>query len=311
MTEIVSLQNVVRLEKCVLTVGTFDGVHAGHRSLIRFLTDIASRETSGSTIVTFDPHPREIIHPDGDKISLLTTLSERAKLLGDLGVERLVVIPFDRDFSLLDSENFIRKIIWGKIGVSHFVIGYDHHFGKDRSGSVETVKQLGQEFGFKTSVFPKQELGEAAVSSTRIRKILSESGDMQQVTELLGRQYTLSGTVVKGDGRGRMIGFPTANIRLDDSRKQIPKQGVYAVKIRVEDKWMDGMMNIGMRPTFSGREQSIEVHLFDFSESLYGQTLTIEFYTRIRDEKNFPSVEDLIKQLTTDQNEVKCRMKMI
>lgn len=305
MTEIVSLQRVSRMEKCVLTVGTFDGVHAGHKGLIRFMTELAGKEHANSTIVTFDPHPREIIHPDSDKISLLTTLSERAELLGLLGIDRLVVVPFDRDFSLMDSETFVKKIIWEKIGVSHFVIGYDHHFGKNRSGSVETIKHLGNQLGFMTSVFPKQDIGKTAVSSTRIRMILAESGDVHEVSKLLGRAYQCTGTVIKGDGRGKILGFPTANLLLEDSRKQLPKQGVYAVRINVDNVWHDGMLNIGVRPTFSGKQQSIEAHVFDYSDSLYGQRLTIEFCSRIRDEKKFDSVDELVNQLRADQEEVK------
>ncbi len=310
MTKIVQLSEIKHPEPCVLTVGTFDGVHVGHIGLIRFLTDLAKEEQTCTTIVTFDPHPREIIHPDGKKISLLTTLQERAEQLGELGIFRLVVIPFDRDFSLMDSEQFIRSTIWNRIGVSHFVIGYDHHFGKDRSGSVDTVMKLGHELGFKTTIFPKQNIGDQAVSSTRIRNLILDSGNMERATELLGRPYQLSGTVVKGDGRGRLLGFPTANILPDDERKLIPKQGVYAVTVTSNGSKYSGMLNIGTRPTFSSNMQSIEVNLFDMDEQLYGQKLSIDFRFRIRDEKTFSSADELVKQLISDRSLSKSMLRL-
>ena len=305
MTDILSIHNVTRSEHCVLTVGTFDGVHLGHKGLVEYIVSLAKKENSCSTIVTFDPHPREIIHPDGKKISLLTTLSERAEILGQFGIDQLIVIPFDRDFSLMDSEQFIRSVVWEKIGVSHFVIGYDHHFGKNRQGGVETVKELGKELGFSTTIYPRQDIDDSAVSSTRIRKLLSESGNVKEAGKLLGRAYQFTGTVIKGDQRGRLIGYPTANIIPDDERKQIPSRGVYAVTIEILNKLYNGMLNIGIRPTFSGTAQTIEVHIFDFDQDLYGQKITLRFTDRVRDEKKFESIVELKEQLLNDEIAVK------
>lgn len=305
MTDILSIHSVNRVDRCVLTVGTFDGVHLGHKGLVEYIVSLAKKELSCSTIVTFDPHPREIIHPDGKKISLLTTMSERAEILGDFGIDQLIVIPFDRDFSLMDSEQFIRSVIWDKIGVSHFVIGYDHHFGKNREGSVETVKQLGKELGFDTTIYPRQDIDDCAISSTRIRKLLSEIGNVKEAVTLLGRPYQLTGTVIRGDQRGRLIGYPTANIIPDDERKQIPFRGVYAVKIQINSKSYEGMLNIGFRPTFSGTVQSIETHIFNFDQDIYGQNITLRFIDRIRDEKKFESLEELKEQLISDEITVK------
>ncbi|MDX1672835.1 MAG: adenylyltransferase/cytidyltransferase family protein, partial [Balneolaceae bacterium] len=213
------LENVDHQPNSVVTVGTFDGVHMGHRAIINRVINKAEERDARSVVVTFDPHPREIISPGDDGVRLLTTLRERFEILDDLGVDLVCVIPFDRDFSLLTSEEFVEGFIHGKIGVSEFVIGYDHHFGRDREGDIETVEQLGEKLGFGAYVVSKQEVGRQTVSSTKIRNTISEEGNVELAAEMLGRNYMLNGTVVHGDKRGKQIGYPTANIKPEHPKK--------------------------------------------------------------------------------------------
>lgn len=304
MADITFLADTVRDPNTTLTVGTFDGVHAGHRVLVNTVVQISRKEGGRSVIVTFDPHPREIINPGVAGIKLLSSLNERKELLSDMGVDEMIVIPFDRDFSLLTSGQFVRNIIWEQIGVSNFVIGYDHHFGRDRSGTISTVKKMGLELGFKSHVVSKQEVGDKTVSSTAIRKAIQEDGDMKQAARFLERYYILNGNVVHGDKRGREIGFPTANLQPDNSAKIIPREGVYAVWVRVNRKFYPGMMNIGRKPTFDGKVTTLEVHIITFNEDIYGKDLQIQFVSRIRDEKKFESLDLLKMQLNSDRENV-------
>ena len=275
MGKLIELKHITRESNTVVTVGTFDGVHHGHRKLMETVVKKAKKRNARSVVVTFDPHPREIINPGKDGIKLLTTLKERCEILEDLGIDILLVIPFDRDFSLLSSEEFIRDIIHKKIGVSEFVIGYDHHFGRDREGTIDTIEKLGKELGFDSYVVSKQEMGDVTISSTVIRKTLAEEGNVRQAAEYLGRKYLLNGIVMHGDERGRTIGYPTANLKPERENKVIPKNGVYAVKVRVENEWYGGMMNIGVRPTFDDPARTIEVNIFDFVEEIYGDTIQV------------------------------------
>lgn len=305
MAKLVYLDGVERDSNSVLTVGTFDGVHAGHMALINKVLEKAKKREGRSVVVTFDPHPREIINPGDAGIKLLTSLSERREILGEMGIDKMVVIPFDRDFSLLSSEEFVEDIIYRKIGVSEFVIGYDHHFGKDREGTIETIEQLGEKLGFDAYVVSKKEVGDQTVSSTTIRKTISETGEVSEAARMLQRPYRLNGMVVHGDKRGKEIGYPTANIKPEDSRKIVPRIGVYAVRVRVEDRWYDGMMNIGVRPTFDGGGMTLEVHLFDFADNIYGKEVQVRFYERIRDEKKFSGKEELVRRLEEDEIKAK------
>ncbi|MCC5940601.1 MAG: bifunctional riboflavin kinase/FAD synthetase [Balneolaceae bacterium] len=309
MADIVFLKDVKRNSSTVVTVGTFDGVHAGHKVLINTVVKIAKEHKSRSVIVTFDPHPREIINPGKSGIKLLSSLEERSELLSDLGVDEMVVIPFDRDFSLLTSEEFVRDIVWDKIGVSHFVIGYDHHFGRDREGTIETVQMLGSVLGFSSHVVSRQEVGSKTVSSTAVRRAIQDEGDMKLTASFLERYYILNGTVVHGDKRGKTIGYPTANIQVKNSRKITPKRGVYAVWVRVEGEYYSGMMNIGIRPTFEGDSETLEVNLFDFDRDIYGKDIQIQFVERLRDEKSFSGLEELKNQLSVDKIEAQNVLK--
>lgn len=309
MTKKIMLDDVIRDENTVLTVGTFDGVHAGHKVLMNRVLSIAEKKDARSVIVTFDPHPREIINPGDSGIKLLSTLDERRELLGDIGIDEMIVVPFDRDFSLLTSEEFVKNVIWKEIGVSHFIIGYDHQFGRNREGTIETVQRLGLELGFSAEVVSKQEVGNKTVSSTAIRNAIQRDGDMIQAASFLERYYLLNGTVVHGDKRGHKIGYPTANIQTDHKNKVVPKNGVYAVWVRVEGEYHGAMLNIGVRPTFNGEEARIEAFIFDFDGDLYGKPIQVQFVERIRDEVAFSSIDELKRQLDDDQNTAKRILK--
>jgi riboflavin kinase/FMN adenylyltransferase len=304
MAKLTHLNEVERLDNTVLTVGTFDGVHEGHRALMETVVEKAKKRDARSVVVTFDPHPRTIIHSKSDGIKLLTTLRERAEILETIGIDVLVVIPFTRDFSLLSSEEFVKDVIHQKIGISEFIIGYDHHFGKDRSGTIETLERLGPELNFDVQVVSKKEMGDTTISSTVIRNEIIDYGNMNKASDLLGRPYMLNALVIHGDERGRKIGFPTANLQPEHPDKAIPKNGIYAVKVRVDEKWFSGMMNIGVRPTFDGVAKSLEVNIFNFDEMIYGKTVQIRFFDRIRDERKFENAEELKVQLQLDKKTV-------
>lgn len=300
-TELIYLKDIERVPNSVITVGTFDGVHQGHRALIETVVQQAKSRKARSVVISFDPHPRDIINPGTEGIKQLTTISERREILEEIGIDVLLIIPFTRDFSLLSSEEFIKDVIYNKVGVSEFIIGFDHHFGKDRTGTIETVEKVGKELNFDALVVSKKEMGDHKVSSTRIRNEISDNGNVQLAAELLGRLYLLNGIVIHGDKKGRTIGFPTANIKPEHPNKVIPKNGVYAVHVRVAEVWYKGMMNIGNRPTFNAFERRIEVHIFDFDQDLYGQTIQVRFVQKLRDEIKFPDIPSLIKQLEKDK----------
>lgn len=299
-TSLYFIQNAVRRPGTVVTVGTFDGVHAGHRRIIAEMVTLAG--SNPVAVVTFDPHPREILRPEPEPIGLLTTLQERAELLGALGVTDVIVVPFTRDFSLIDSETFLREFLVKRVGMEKYVIGYDHQFGKNREGSIETAQRLGPDLGYSCHVIQKQEIGEITVSSTQVRNALKKSGDVTLAASFLGRPYQLSGVVIHGQKRGRKLGFPTANIQPLHPEKIIPATGVYAVDVTVKHQHFRGMLNIGFKPTFeSGRTVSIETNIFNFDGDLYGHTIDIRFLTRIRNEQKFDSLEALISQLQRDK----------
>ncbi len=304
MANPVFFSEVVFDANTVLTVGTFDGVHKGHQALIQKLVEVAREKQARSVVVTFDPHPREVINAGTNEVKLLTTLRERAKDLSDLCVDMMIVIPFTRDFSLLTSNEFIEDILIKKIGVSGFIIGYDHQFGRNREGTITSVNNMSSKYGFDVYVIEAQEIGDSTISSTLIRKTLENSGEVDLVRNYLGRDYELSGLVIHGDKRGRTIGFPTANLRLTDSRKVVPKNGVYAVQVEIEKDSNSyfGMMNIGYRPTFNDeKKRSIEVHIFDFNADIYGKIVSVKFIKRIRDEKSFKGKDELVQQLNLDR----------
>ncbi|WP_412062919.1 bifunctional riboflavin kinase/FAD synthetase [Rubrivirga sp. IMCC45206] len=284
----------------VVTTGTFDGVHVGHQAIVRYLVARAAEIGGVPTVVTFDPHPREVL--TGHHIPLLTTLDERADALQALGVERFVVLPFSRDLSLLAPDAYVRDVLVGQVGMREIVIGYDHRFGRKAAGDRALLEALGPDLGFSVDVIPEQIDGDLTVSSTAVRRLLGE-GDAARAAQLLGRPYRLTGTVVKGDQRGRTIGYPTANVVPSHPAKLVPREGVYAVRARLADGTeAGGMMNVGRRPTFeTDGARTVEVHLFDFAGDLYGQRLAVDVLARLRDERRFDGVDALVRQLGADE----------
>jgi riboflavin kinase/FMN adenylyltransferase len=288
----------------VVTMGTFDGVHLGHQAILAFLVQRARARKGRPVLVTFDPHPREVV--SGEAVDLLTTPQERAALVAEFGVEETVILPFDADMARMAAEEFVERILVGQIGASSIVIGHDHGFGAGRRGNRALLEELGPSMGFEVDVIPAQAVDATVVSSSVIRRTLMETGDVARAETLLGRPYRWRGLVVNGDKRGRTIGYPTANLDPVASRKIIPKAGVYAVTVRLgEDQLAGGMMNVGTRPTFDGVHQRQEVHLLDFEGDLYGEVLTVEFRKRLRDERRFDGLEALVEQLKADES--RCR----
>ena len=295
----VGLAEITRDDCSVLTVGTFDGVHLGHQAILDYLKERAARVDGCSVVVSFDPHPREVV--TGEHVPLLTTLDERADLLEMHGIDRFVVLPFTRDLSNLEPDEYVEQILIETVGLKEIVIGYDHRFGRNRAGDRSTLERLGAQHGFSVDVIPEQIVREVTVSSSEVRRQL-EAGEVARAAELLGRPYVLSGTVVRGDQRGRTIGYPTANLRVVGERKLVPRLGVYAVWVEYRGARHGGMMNVGRRPTFeSDGAVSVEVHLFDFDADLYGQTLRVQFVQRLRDEQKFDGVEAIVAQLGEDE----------
>ena len=286
----------------VVTVGTFDGVHVGHRKILSMLKETALACKGEVVLLTFHPHPRKILFPDQPGPGLLNTISEKISLLKGLGVDHLVIQPFTKEFSQLEYDDFIREILVKQLKVHTLVIGYDHQFGRGRRGTISSLRELAAELHFNVIEIPEQDINHAAVSSTRIRKAL-ESGRVADAFGLLGYHYSLSGKVVHGKKLGRQLGYPTANIQPDDPDKLVPAIGIYAVRVMYKGTLFGGMMSIGTRPTFDDGEISIEVNLFDLEEELYGETLTVHFLQRIRDELKFDNVNDLITRIAQDKAE--------
>ncbi len=290
--------------KSSVTVGTFDGLHLGHQRILAKLEEIAARDYLNKTVVTFDPHPKKVVGKNPKKaIRILTTTAEKIHLLKEAGIDQLVIIPFTKEFAALSSEAFVKTILIGKLLVKEMVIGYDHHFGHNREGGVVKLETLGRELGFSVREVLPVEIGGEVVSSTAIRNSLT-AGDVEKGAQFMGRLYTISGTVVKGKGRGKEIGFPTANIAPDDPDKLIPAKGVYAVDVLIDQSKYRGMMNIGRRPTFDFDPLTLEVHLFNFYADLYEKALSIRFKKFIRPEKKFTGIEELRAQLANDK--IKC-----
>ncbi len=293
-----------RPRSAVVTMGSFDGVHLGHQAILQFLVERARARNGRPVLVTFDPHPRELV--SGKAVGLLTTAQERAALVARFGIEETVIIPFDRDMARMAAEEFVERILVGQIGASSIVIGHDHGFGAGRKGNRALLERLGPSLGFEVDVIPAQAVDATVVSSSVIRRSLTKTGDVARAESLLGRPYRWRGLVVDGDKRGRTIGYPTANLDPVAPQKIIPRAGVYAVTVhRGNDPLAGGMMNVGTRPTFDGVRQRQEVHLLDFEGDLYGEVLTVEFRERLRDERRFDGMEALVEQLKADES--RCR----
>lgn len=291
-----------QLQYAVVTSGIFDGVHLGHQKIFSRLREIASRNFGETVVLTLWPHPRLVLHPEDEGLKLLNTFEEKADLLKDQGIQHLIRIPFTKEFSQLSSEEFIRQILVETIGTRKLVIGYDHHFGKNREGSFEQLKMDAPRYGFDVEEIPRQEVDHVAVSSTKIRKAL-EAGDVETAMHFLGQPYRLTGRVVTGDRIGRTLGFPTANIEIDTKYKLIPAHGIYAVTLDHEHHRYGGMLYIGFRPTLQGTRRVIEVNIFDFDKDIYGESLTIHFQKMLRGDETFDGLEALRIQLQKDKEQ--------
>ena len=295
-----NIQEFKSTKNVVVTIGTFDGVHLGHKVIINQLKKAAEELEGESVLLTFFPHPRMIVFPDDNELKLLNTIEERKELLEKAGIDHLIIHPFSKTFSRLTALEFVRDILVNRLNVKKMVIGYDHHFGRTRAGSFEDLVEFGEVYGFSVEEIPAQDIQQINVSSTKIRTSLL-AGEIHAATKFLGYPYFVNGTVVKGDKIGREIGFPTANIKPDETYKLIPKNGVYAVKVIVNEKEYEGMLNIGIRPTLKGINETIEVNIFDFDEEIYGQKIQVKFYERIRDEQPFENLNELKNQLNIDK----------
>jgi riboflavin kinase/FMN adenylyltransferase len=282
----------------VVTIGTFDGVHVGHKKIIRRLAESAQVNGWDSLVLTFFPHPRMVLQKDSD-IKLINTIDERAHLLEQQGLHHLVIHPFTKEFSRMTAEEFVEEILVNQLHVKKVIIGYDHRFGRNRKADITDLKQFGEQYGFEVEEISKQELEDVAISSTKVRKAL-DAGDIMLANTYLGYPIMLNGVVVKGKSLGRKIGYPTANLRIAEDYKLIPAQGVYIVQSLIDGSITYGMMNIGTNPTVGGEEQTVETFFFDFEGDLYGKKLSIEILTRIREEKHFTSVEELIAAMQED-----------
>ena len=296
-----SIDEFQKVKGAVVTTGTFDGVHVGHRKIIDRLNQIAGRIGGESVLLTFHPHPRMVLFPDDHGLELITTMDEKIQLLEEAGIDNLIIHPFTKEFSRTTSLDFIREILVEKIGTSVLVIGYDHHFGRNREGSFEHLRESGPLYGFEVEEISVQDVDDVAVSSTKIRKALQE-GDVATASKYLAYPFQLTGTVIHGDKLGRKIGFPTANIEVDDETKIIPANGVYGCYVLLGEEKFKGMLNIGLRPTVNGEERRIEVNVFELDREFYGKSITIILKERIRDEKKFDSVEQLKERLEIDKN---------
>lgn len=314
-----------KLNNAVVTIGTFDGVHLGHQKIIARVREEAEKIDGETVMLTFFPHPRMILHPEDQNLKLITTMPEKAELLQDLGIDHLIITPFTRDFSNLAPKEYIKNILVDRIGISKIVIGYDHRFGKDRLGGLQDLLKYSSAYGYSVLEIPEQDINEVTISSTQIRKSLL-NGDVDTANEFLGYKFPLNGKVIKGDQIGRTLGYPTANLFIEENYKLIPSDGIYAVEVIISDesknknqeikdpflpenvkqktKTYKGMAYIGHRPTISGMSRNIEVNIFDFAEDIYHRHIKLVFHHFIRHDIKFENLEQLTAQLAQDKIEV-------
>lgn len=293
-------QAIPDLSNAVVTSGTFDGVHFGHQKILKKIVKTAQELNGKSVVLTFWPHPRFVLFPEEKTLKLLTTFEEKAKLLEEVGIDYLVKVAFTQAFSQLSSETFIQDMLVEQLKTKKLIIGYDHRFGKNRTGSFEYLKENSSRFGFEVEEIPRQDIDDVGVSSTKIRQALFH-GEVDLAAEYLGRKYSISGTVVQGKKIGTELGFPTANIQVAEDFKLVPKDGAYAVRALVNGTWHKAMLNVGVRPTVGGLHRVIETHLFDFDQQIYDQPIQVDFIQHLRDEKKFDSLEGLKSQLEKDK----------
>jgi len=295
-----SIEDYDEDKRSVVTIGTFDGIHLGHQEILSRLIKSSKNKDLNSVVLTFFPHPRIILNKYNE-VKMIDTLDEKIIHLNEIGIDSLIIHPFDRNFSLLSANQFIKDFLVDKLKIKHIIIGYDHRFGKGREASVTDLKNYANDYDFTVEEIKAQEIEKITVSSTKIRNSINQ-GDIKTTEKYLGRYFNLTGKVVKGDGLGKKINYPTANIFIEETYKIIPKDGVYLVETIIKDKLFNGMMNIGHRPTIGTKNKSIEVHLFNFNEDIYGQVISITMISKIRDEKKFSSIQALKEQLVKDEN---------
>ena len=294
----------IKLISPVVTLGIFDGVHRGHQDLLGHLVSRAKENNGESVVITFDPHPRLVLDKNRNELSFLTTMDEKKTLLGNAGIDHVIIIRFTPEFSRMNACDFVKEVLVQKIGTSYLVVGYDHHFGKDGGGNFDTIKECAASFGFSVEQVQGLKTEEGAISSSIIRDALLK-GKLDDANRLLGYNYSLRGSIVKGRRIGRMLGFPTANIKPDYQYKLIPGDGVYAVGVQIDRFWLKGMLSIGKNPTVSTASdiRSIEVNIFDFEKDIYGKEIKVVFRNRLRDEIKFDSIEQLARQMELDREQ--------
>jgi len=315
-----SLDDFSPVENAVVTIGTFDGVHIGHQKILAHLKEAAQKINGETILLTFFPHPRLIINPDDDSLRLINDIEEKVSQLSKVGIDHLIIIPFSRDFSNQTPEEYISNVLVGKLGTKKIVIGYDHHFGKDRKGTMGDLEQFASIFDYSVDEIPEQDINDIAVSSTRVREALIK-GDIKTANLYLGYPFELTGTVIRGDQIGRTIGFPTANLQVHEPHKLIPAYGIYAVEVHIYNHIQNittgeyreespvsiakGMGYIGTRPTVDGMNRAIEISLFDFDQDIYGKTLRVKFLHFIRHDERFNSLEEMKAQIKADEVEIR------
>lgn len=297
------LADPLPIERAVVTIGTFDGVHIGHQQILKRVVKQAKEVQGQSVVITFWPHPRLILNPEDRSLRLINTFEEKAHLLEEAGIDHLVAIPFTKSFSEMSREDFVRQVLMEKLHTKRLIIGYDHRFGKGREGDFQFLKDHEDAFGFRVEEISKQEVDDIAVSSTKIRRALQE-GEVSLANTYLGKAFTLSGHVIEGNQLGRTLGFPTANLSVDAPYKLIPADGVYAGLIKVESTSFPCMVNIGKRPTIGDEKHSVEIHIIGFDGNLYGKKLVVALHKRLREERKFEGLEALKTQLEADKKEV-------
>jgi riboflavin kinase/FMN adenylyltransferase len=289
------------LKDTIVTIGTFDGVHLGHQKILKKLVELKNKNGGETLLFTFDPHPRKVLFPEQRDLKLITTTQEKCELLKQFGIDNILVFPFTIEFSKMSAEDYISNIISETLKTKTLVIGYDHRFGSNREGNIETLKQVSGNYNFDLIEIPAQEINQLNISSTRIRKAIEE-GEIEVANSFLGYSFFMSGIVIKGKQLGRTIGYPTANIELLDLDKIKPKTGVYAVNVVIDQIKFKGMLNVGCNPTTdSDRIQKIEVNIFDFNKDIYGKIIKIEFIKHLRNEVKFANLDELKEQLAKDK----------
>ena len=284
----------------IVTIGTFDGVHLGHQAIFKQMQEEAARRGGETVLITFSPHPRLVIHKNSRDLKFINTQAKKLERLEKSGIDHLIIIPFTKEFSKNSSEKFIADYVVKYVHPKMIIIGYDHHFGKNREGSIELLEDLKEKYNYDVVQVPPLYVDNLPVSSTRIRNLLKE-GNLKEANRMLGYEYAITGTVVRGNALGRKLGFPTANIKLPNEFKLIAANGVYACRVLIEGKTYKGMSNIGVRPTIDHGELTIEINIFDFDKEIYDESITIYFVDRLRDEKKFESLNALKKQLGKDR----------